>query len=674
MAAQSRARASSSGRRAGTSSDRDTLPFRPLRRFGGLAGRVRRFRPTLALTDRLQREVLGILLVLVALLSAWALGRGRQDGPVVAWWGGLLADVFGWIALLVPVYLALTAIRAFRVVDQPVLLPRHLLGGFAYAVGAAGLLQLGAGGGDENVAGYVGRGIAALSDRTLGAFASGLVLTAGGVVGVFLLADMDLRTFEAEVRALWPRRRNDDPSEAGTSHQGPLPSVPTPVTAVARVAEPAKQAEPVINVPAREKPPAQSPVASTKGGRPMPLPDLGKLAVYDGVAPDRIELNGKARRIEETLANFRVEARVREVNPGPTVTQFALEPGVGVPVRRILALEKDLALALAAPSIRIEAPVPGMARLGIEIPNAQSATVGLREVLESSAFVRGKAKLPVPLGQDVNGRYVVGDLTKMPHLLIAGQTGSGKSVCLNAIITTFLLSRLPEDLKLLMIDPKMVELTGYNGVPHLQCPVVAEMDKVVGALKLTVREMSRRYDLFAKLGVRNLEGFRMKLEAEPGIAEPLPYLVVIVDELADLMMTAGAEVEDQLVRLGQLARAAGIHLILATQRPSVNVITGMIKANVPARIAFAVAPTSTAASSSTCPAPSTCSVAATCSTCRRKRPSRSGSRVPRSTTRTSSTSSATGRRWRRRRSTPRSGWSCRAAAWSTTRRKAERTR
>jgi S-DNA-T family DNA segregation ATPase FtsK/SpoIIIE len=201
-----------------------------------------------------------------------------------------------------------------------------------------------------------------------------------------------------------------------------------------------------------------------------------------------------------------------------------------VPVRRIVALEKDLALALAAPSIRIEAPVPGMARLGIEIPNAVFATVGLREVLESTVFGRGKAKLPIPLGRDVHGRYVVGDLAKMPHLLIAGQTGSGKSVCLNAIIATFLLCRSPDELRLLMIDPKMVELTGYNGVPHLQCPVVTEMDKVVGALKLTLREMERRYSLFSKLGVRNLDGYRMKIADEPGLAEHLPYLVVIIDE------------------------------------------------------------------------------------------------------------------------------------------------
>jgi S-DNA-T family DNA segregation ATPase FtsK/SpoIIIE len=349
----------------------------------------------------------------------------------------------------------------------------------------------------------------------------------------------------------------------------------------------------VINLPQREERPAatkgkvQTKPGPTQAGLPMPLPEIDRLALYDGVTPDTAELNAKARLIEATLANFKVDARVREINPGPAVTQFALEPGVGIKVRRITELQNDLALALAAPSIRIEAPIPGMARVGLEIPNAQIATVGLRETLESSTFARSKAKLPLPLGRDVNGRYVVGDLAKMPHLLIAGATGSGKSVCLNGIISTFLLTRSPEDLKLMMIDPKQVELTGYNGVPHLQCPVVTEMDKVVGALRLTLREMERRYALFARLGVRNLDGYRMKVADEPG-AERLPHLVVIIDELADLMMTAPDEVETLLVRLAQMARATGIHLIIATQRPSVNVLTGLIKANVPARIAFAV--------------------------------------------------------------------------------------
>jgi S-DNA-T family DNA segregation ATPase FtsK/SpoIIIE len=228
-----------------------------------------------------------------------------------------------------------------------------------------------------------------------------------------------------------------------------------------------------------------------------------------------------------------------------------------------------------------------MARVGLEIPNLEIATVGLREVIESPAFSKSKARIPLPLGRDVNGRYVVGDLTKMPHLLIAGATGAGKSVCLNGIISTFLIKFRPDELRLLMIDPKMVELTMFNAVPHLQCPVVTEMDKVVGALRMVLREMIRRYELFKKLGVRNIDGYRMKVAEEPE-AEKLPYLVVIIDELADLMMTTPDDVETLLARLTQMARATGIHLIIATQRPSVNVLTGLIKANVPARIAFAV--------------------------------------------------------------------------------------
>jgi len=327
--------------------------------------------------------------------------------------------------------------------------------------------------------------------------------------------------------------------------------------------------------------------AAVTAGEPMPLPDIAKLALYDGVKLDEADLTTKARRIEETLASFKVEARVREINPGPAVTQYTLEPGVGTKVSRITTLQNDLALALAAPSIRIEAPVPGQARVGIEIPNAKVFTVGLRETLESETFTGGEHKLPIPLGRDVNGNYVIHDLTKMPHLLIAGATGSGKSVCLTAIISTFLLTRGPDQLRMLMIDPKMVELTGYNGVPHLQCPVVTEMDKVVGALRLVLQEMERRYTLFSKLGVRNLDGYRMRMADEPN-AETIPYLVVIIDELADLMMTSPDDVESLLCRLAQMGRASGIHLIIATQRPSVDVLTGLIKANVPARIAFAV--------------------------------------------------------------------------------------
>jgi S-DNA-T family DNA segregation ATPase FtsK/SpoIIIE len=325
--------------------------------------------------------------------------------------------------------------------------------------------------------------------------------------------------------------------------------------------------------------------STSKGG--WKLPGTDNLSLYESTAPNQADLEAKARLIETSLRSFKVEASVREVYPGPAVTLFTIEPGPGVKVRRITELQNDLALALAATQIRIEAPVPGMARVGIEVPNGSIATVGLRETIESSAFRKSTTKLPLALGRDVNGKFIIHDLARMPHLLIAGATGSGKSICINGIIATFLLTRTPDDLRMVMIDPKMVEFAGYEGIPHLKSPVVTQMDKVVSALKMVLREMERRYQLFSRLGVRNIDGYELRRSTEPGM-EKLPYLVVIIDELADLMMTAPDDVETILVRLAQMARATGIHLLIATQRPSVDVLTGLIKANVPARIAFAV--------------------------------------------------------------------------------------
>ena len=574
------------------------------RRFGGWVARwVAALHPAFAVSDRLRREILGLVLALLAALSGWSLGSGGDDGRLVDWWENALGDAFGRAAPLAAVFLVLIAVRAFRPLDGPVLLARHYLGGFAFGVAVAGLLHLGARVASDRAGGYLGAGAATVLLSPFGEVASGVVLFAAGVVGVFLLADTDAGTFYRELRTVFGRARESASREdAESDEETEAVNQPEPVArpelrwsslpdAAVAVVEPA--GPPVINLPKRDPKSAirtgllPNPPGRAKLGAALPLPDIARLALYDGFAHDPAELERKARRIEETLASFKVEARVREINPGPAVTQFALEPGNGVKVRRISELQNDLALAMAAKSLRIEAPIPGEARVGLEIPNAQVSTVGLRETLESNQFAKSKAKLPLPLGRDVNGRYVVHDLTKMPHLLIAGATGSGKSVCLNGIISTFLLTRTPDDVKLLMIDPKMVELTGYNGVPHLQCPVVTEMDKVVGVLRLVLREMERRYNLFSRLGVRNLDGYRAKVADEPG-AENLPYLVVIIDELADLMMTTPEEVESLLVRLAQMARATGIHLIIATQRPSVDVVTGLIKANVPARIAFAV--------------------------------------------------------------------------------------
>ncbi len=303
-------------------------------------------------------------------------------------------------------------------------------------------------------------------------------------------------------------------------------------------------------------------------------------------------IHANAAKLERTFQSFGVKARVTQVHLGPAVTKYEVHPDVGVKVSRIVSLSDDLALALAAKDIRIEAPIPGKSAIGIEVPNSEVAMVSLREVLDAKQHNKPGAKLQIGLGRDITGEAVLAELNKMPHLLVAGATGSGKSVCINGIITSILMKAKPHEVKLMMIDPKMVELNVYNGIPHLLAPVVTNAKKASQALQKVVSEMERRYDLFSHTGTRNIEGYNeyvKRYNEEEGVNQPLlPYIVVIVDELADLMMVASSDVEDSITRLAQMARAAGIHLIIATQRPSVDVITGVIKANIPSRIAFAV--------------------------------------------------------------------------------------
>ncbi|MEO5285015.1 FtsK/SpoIIIE family DNA translocase [Limosilactobacillus allomucosae] len=323
-----------------------------------------------------------------------------------------------------------------------------------------------------------------------------------------------------------------------------------------------------------------------------PLDLLTKVKPTDQSA-DLDSIKSNTQKLQDTLKSFGVDATVENVNLGPSVTKYELRPAVGVKVSRITNLADDLALALAAKDIRIEAPIPGKSLIGIEVPNQQIATVGFRDMIEAAPH--DDRPLDVPLGRTVTGQVMTADLTKMPHLLIAGATGSGKSVAINVIITSILLKAKPSQVKMLMIDPKKVELSVYNGIPHLLSPVVSEPKKAARALGKVVGEMERRYELFASLGVRNLDGYNRMVEkenqshADPNEQQPtMPLILVIVDELADLMMTVSKDVEDAIVRIAQMGRAAGIHMILATQRPSVDVITGLIKANVPSRIAFAV--------------------------------------------------------------------------------------
>ncbi|MFH5835754.1 DNA translocase FtsK 4TM domain-containing protein [Proteiniclasticum sp. C24MP] len=302
---------------------------------------------------------------------------------------------------------------------------------------------------------------------------------------------------------------------------------------------------------------------------------------------DRNEIIENAKKLEETLMSFGVEARVINVSKGPSVTRYELQPKAGVKVSRIVNLSDDIALALAARGVRIEAPIPGKAAVGIEIPNKETTPVYLREVIEDPKFQRSTKKISVALGKDISGEAIIGDLSKMPHVLIAGATGSGKSVCINSLIISILYKYDPEHVRLLMVDPKVVELNVYNGIPHLLIPVVTDPKKAAGALNWAVNEMTRRYQSFAEHGVRNIEGFN-EIAKKKKELQSLPYIVIIVDELADLMMVSANEVEDYIARLAQMARAAGMHLVIATQRPSVDVITGVIKANIPSRISFAV--------------------------------------------------------------------------------------
>ncbi|MCD6519482.1 MAG: DNA translocase FtsK, partial [Anaerolineae bacterium] len=416
---------------------------------------------------------------------------------------------------------------------------------------------------------------------------------------VFRDAWEELRRFWAWLRKHWPLRRLGKPKAILLELEKPKPSSTQPTVA--------PQQHFKESLPRREPPVVRETAAPSSGelqGQHVPQWELPRiedvLIESDEEQMSLSDIREKARIIEETLNSFGVPVTVVEVNPGPVVTQFGLEPGyierrdrqgrvkrVKVKVSRIAALSNDLALALAASPIRIEAPVPGKGVVGLEVPNSETAIVGLRSVLESEEFrAIASSPLAVGLGRDVSGRAVVDDLARLPHLLIAGATGSGKSVCINALIACLLCRNTPDELKLVMIDPKRVELSGYNGIPHLLAPVVVELERVVGVLRWAEREMDRRYRTFAKVGARNIQAYN-EMALDRG-EEKMPYIVIFIDELADLMMVAPDEVERSICRIAQMARAVGMHLVIATQRPSVDVVTGLIKANFPARISFAV--------------------------------------------------------------------------------------
>jgi len=573
-------------------------------------GKSKKRKPSPAL--RFRGEVAGLLLIALALVTLLSVLSVSQ-GSITETWLNLLFLAFGYGAYATPFGFA--AIGLWLILKsigrEPEIEPEKPVGVavlFLLGLGVLHMLpsavsprQLAASG---NGGGYLGWLISQALIRGLGGVGAWIVAIAGLLVGVLMTAGISLSEMAAFARAAVARlRRGKAPPYVVNEGRpaAPAEAVSEPAAPPARAAAPAPKPV-VIGGEAPQPPKPTGPLFPRVlgGAQKWELPKIADILEQNvEIEISQSEIRERVRIIEETLASFGVPARVIEVNQGPTVTQFGVEPGYverkdergqvrksKIKVSKISALANDLALALAASPIRIEAPVPGRSIVGIEVPNGQTSLVGLRGVMESEAFRSLSSKLRIALGQDVSGQAVVADLAAMPHLLIAGATGSGKSVCINSIIACLLLNNTPDDLRLIMVDPKMVELVPFNGIPHLLSPVVVDLERVVSVLKWTTREMDRRYRLFSKAGARNLDAYN-RMAAGRG-EKPLPYIVVIIDELADLMMVSPEEVERSICRIAQMARATGIHLVIATQRPSVDVVTGLIKANFPARISFAV--------------------------------------------------------------------------------------
>ena len=558
-------------------------------------------------------EIIGILLLMMALLTLLSLVPVER-GALMEAWVSLLQMGVGWGVWLVPIGFGGVGLWLIFVgLGRELQIEREKPWGalLLFLLGLALTHLIAAGEDPEALAaageggGYLGYAISHLLISGLGTPAAVIVLVTLSIVSLMMLLGMSLGEMWAILAGAWARLRHREALPGVRINRNAQPVLPAPD-------EPAPRAQP--SLPANGtalQPGPQAALAQTRpqgaifprvigGDQVWRLPPIDDILIEAAEQElSQTEIRERVRIIEDTLNSFAVPAKVVEVNQGPTVTQFGVEPGyiekrmrsgrvtrAKIKVSKIANLSNDLALALAASPIRIEAPVPGRSIVGIEVPNQEIALVALRTVLESDAFRGIKGPLPIALGQDVAGTPIATDLATMPHLLIAGATGSGKSVCVNAIIASLLCTRTPDQVQFIMIDPKMVELTAYNGIPHLRAPVVIELERVVGVLNWATREMDNRYKTFNRARARNVEAYNQALVAKG--EKPLPYIVVIIDELADLMMVAPDEVERSICRIAQMARATGIHLVIATQRPSVDVVTGLIKANFPARISFAV--------------------------------------------------------------------------------------
>ncbi|MBC7248884.1 MAG: DNA translocase FtsK [Anaerolineae bacterium] len=572
--------------------------------------------PVIQLSPALRAQLAGIVLLGLAVLTLLSI-LPLSQGVLTTGWLTLLRTLLGWGAYVsfigmaaAGIWLLLTGmghelpLRWERVIGISalfvlVLALLHLLAG---AEDPLALADAGGGGG------YLGWVVSQLVVSATGRIGALVVILTLAAVILILLLGVSLNEALPALRQAWQRlldlyharfrpmtiRRNGLAGQRSkslpTSAPAPSPPSPSPSASGPSLLRPFARPEPS---PA----PSESVFAPViiGGQQEWRLPPLDQILEESSEQEmSEAEIRERARIIEETLSSLGVPVRVVEVNQGPVITQFGVAPGfvdgrggrrTKVKVSKIQALADDLALALAASPVRIQAPVPGRSIVGIEVPNSEIALVSLRSVMETETFQQMPSRLKLALGQDVSGQPVVADLATMPHLLIAGATGSGKSVCINSIVTCLLCNNTPDDLKLIMVDPKRVELTTFNGIPHLMFPVVVDLERVVGTLRWVTREMDQRYRRFASVGARNIDIYNQKMA---GKGEHMPYIVVVIDELADLMMLSPDEVERLVCRIAQMSRATGIHLIIATQRPSVDVVTGLIKANFPARISFAV--------------------------------------------------------------------------------------
>jgi S-DNA-T family DNA segregation ATPase FtsK/SpoIIIE len=612
--------------------------------------RRRRQPAPFVISGRFVREGVALVLLFLAILSVIAL-FAPDAGAIVAPWHDVLATMLGWgIAFAAPLLAGFAVMLWMK--TMPAERWMAASGAAVFALALLGMFHLVGGGSETAITdgqggGVLGLGVSTVLQAALGLVGTWVVLALMALVGLLLYFNMTIgdliaaylagrderRDQEAEAARRIKRPRADDararaeatekearpglidrmrdrlagggdaaedeppvilrrervaPGTNGGPRVAPAAPIPAPapssVTPSADDAELGSEEEAHLAVAGES---GTSDAALEAVQRSWDLPRLDLLADAPESSAAQMDLTAKGQRIRETLAHFGIGVKVARIQEGPVVTQYALDVEPGIKLSRIEGLSDNLALALAARSIRIEAPIPGEPYVGVEIPNSAFDLVTLKEVLASRSHAEAskKSKLAFALGQDVAGQPFSADLAKMPHLLIAGATGSGKSVCVNALIDSFLMSATPAEVKLILIDPKRVELAQYKGIPHLLTEVIVEPDKAVNALKWTVGTMESRYAEFAGRGVRNIAGYNEALRA----GEPrMPYIVIVIDELADLMMVSAYEVEATITRIAQLARATGIHLVVATQRPSVQVITGLIKANIPSRIAFAM--------------------------------------------------------------------------------------